>query len=74
MDTSVNFRLIRYNARRKMRREPAVEFLVCDGEEKYTLWMNVADIKRNILEFGAHEDLLRGVKCYKKNKFITIGE
>lgn len=60
------FRLMRFNPRRAMRKAPAAEVLVSsEGMQDDLLWMSERDLARNIEEFGPHPELLKAKQHYR---------
>ncbi len=59
------FKLLRFNVRRRDRGAPAAEVEINSDDLSMTLWMSKADIKRNIREFGPHPGLLLALGHYK---------
>ena len=73
----MNFRLVRYNPRRKMRGAEAAEVEMSDGDERFCLWMSKRDCKRNLAEAVEGDDvsgLRDALAAYRNNKEIISRE
>lgn len=69
----MQFRLIRYNPRRRMRGVEAAEVEITDGDERFCLWMSKRDCKRNLAESVDGDDvsgLRDALKAYRENKEV----
>lgn len=64
----ISFRFVEFNPRRKQRRVEAVRMEVTYGPpengKRELLWMNKADIRENIKEFGTNPELQKALDAY----------
>lgn len=73
LDKNIKFVLDEYNARRNMRGAEAARVFVSydDGKTWDWLWMSKKDIRKNIMEFGRHEELLKALDAYKSGQSFS---
>lgn len=64
----LQFHLMEFNPRRNMRGAPAARVEVIDGDDSYWLWMDRADLRKNIEEHGAHPELVKAQQAYATGK------
>lgn len=67
---SIQFKLLEFNPRRRLRGKEALRVEVIDAEGSDWLWMSEQHLKLNIRDYGAHPELLRGLECYRQNKLV----
>lgn len=58
------FRFVEYNPRRAMRGADAVRVAVIENGEECWLWMSRTDIRKNIMIFGRHPELVKALEAY----------
>jgi hypothetical protein len=66
----IQFKLLEFNTRRKLRGGEALRVEVTDEEGSYWLWMSKKDLRQNIKNLGAYPELLRGLECYRQNRLV----
>ena len=61
-----------YNPNRDMRGNEAARVYFSDdnGQSWEWLWMNQLDIRRNIMQFGRHQELIKALDAYKKGDWV----
>ena len=63
--TSIAFKFIEFNPRRKARGVEACRVEVTEDGEAFWLWMSKADIGRNMMEFGSDAELHKAWDAYE---------
>jgi hypothetical protein len=64
----MEFQLLRFNSRRKLRGAPAAE-VACDG---VPLWMTRSDIRKNIRDHGEHPELWKAMEAYDSGQDYSL--
>lgn len=66
LEQEIKFRFAEFNPRRALRNAPAAKVYIDEGEGEYWLWMNRTDLKKNMVVFGKHPELLKALQAYGK--------
>lgn len=64
-EAPLSFRFIEWNETRAFRGAPAARVAVIEDGAEHWLWMNKADIGRNMMTFGRHPELVKALSEYK---------
>lgn len=72
MDTSIAFKLIRFNPRRYSRGADAAEVQWTDEDGSELLWMSRKDVENSIRDFGPHPELQKALEHYRTVKEFPV--
>lgn len=75
LDASIRFIFDEYNPRRDFRGVEAARVYVSYDNEQYWewLWMSEKDIRKNIMTYGRHQELIKALDAYKKGDWVKGG-